>query len=184
MKTRSFFVAAALLVQLSTLQPVVGGPGDLPSYRTFGDVSSVVGVLPETLPLKQQGTWSAPLVAEASALIQRDAQQQQIIIRSTVEVLQPLDGGFRLKLPDGEVRHGGNMFGFRIFAYFSAFADQKLADVSPGDTVVLTGVMRRADLQFCEGDPWPSLCIDIAHPAVYVDPDTARRALERRSARP
>jgi hypothetical protein len=139
----------------------------------FCSPSAVMSLLPAKLPLKHQGSWSARLISKASSRIQRDAQGQRMILRGTVELLQPFEGGFRIKLPDGEVRQNGEGVGFRIWAYFDAAAARKLSKVSTGDTVVLVGLMRRADLRLYEGDRWPSLSIDIADTEIYVDPEKA-----------
>jgi hypothetical protein len=96
----------------------------------FCGASSLIGLLPPKLPLKRQKHWSPPLISEASSIIQRNAQGQQMIVRSTVELLQPFEGGFRIKWPDGEVRHHGESVGFRIWAYFDGAAARKLSRVS------------------------------------------------------
>lgn len=139
----------------------------------FCSANSVIEVLPATIALKHKDSWSAPLVSEASSLIQREVQGQQIILRSKVELLQPSEGGFRIKFADGEVQHNGDSVGFRIWAYFGAAATHKLSKVSAGDMVVVVGVIRRADLRLYDGDNWPSLSIDIAETAIYVDPEKA-----------
>ena len=100
-------------------------------------------------------------------------------LRGTVELLQPFEDGFRIKLPDGEVRHNGEAIGFRIWAYFRAAAASKLSKVSAGDTVVLVGLMRRADLRLYEGDRWPSLSIDIADTEIYLAQKAPNHALQR-----
>ncbi len=159
-----------LLVEPCTVRPAIEAAPPSPE-RMFCSASSVIALLPAKLPLKDQNGWSAPLIAQASSIIQREAQGQRIILRGTVEFVEPFEGGFRIKLPDGELRHDGDSVGYRIWAYFDAAAARKLSKLSKGDTVVLVGLMRRSDLRLYEGDRWPSLSIDIAETEIYVDPE-------------
>lgn len=171
MKTYLTLIIAALLVQPCTVRSAIEAAPPSPPERMFCSARSVIALLPAKLPLKDQNGWSAPLISEASSIIQREAQGQRIILRGTVELLEPFEGGFRIKLPDGDVRHDADSVGFRIWAYFDAAAARKLSKVSKGDTVVLVGLMRRADLRLYEGDRRPSLSIDIAETEIYVDPE-------------
>jgi len=146
------FIASVAVAQ----QP----PSLLSEAARFTTIESIMAVVPSTVSLRTDGKWSVVGVEQANDAVTSNVKGRAATLRLKVEVFQPFkENGwaYRIMAPDGRVSLRGTPIFYRIWAYFRADQADALAKVRKGSTIIVSGVLGRADIQMHGGRPGLSL---------------------------
>ena len=101
-------------------------------------------------------------VAKASEAIESQDLDKTAVLRIKVQEFEPHkdDGNaFRIMAADGQVNVRGTLVQYKIWAYFTADQTAALAKVRKGDTIMVSGVIKRADIKMYGAQP--GLSVDL-----------------------